>query len=297
MPFLHIFAALIVAACWGVNFVAVRVGLDDLPPFLFLSLRFLMAAIPAVFLLRRPAMPWRDMIPLALVLFFGQFSFLFVGMAWGMPAGLTSLVLQTQAFLTLLVGMAFFGDRPGGHQWAGLAIAFSGIGLIGGGLSTAPAMAFIFILLAALSWSVGNLLMRRAVLKMASPPRMIDLMAWMSLLAAFPFTLASLLIDGPAQIQESLSALTWRGAGAVAYNAFGATLFGYMLWSILLSRHSASKVAPFSMLVPVFGMSSAALFLGETVNASQSLGAALVMTGLMVNLWGDKLVARLKARA
>ena len=91
-----------------------------------------------------------------------------------------------------------------------------------------------------------------------------------------------------------MAGFSWRSAGAVLYLAWIATLLGYGLWSRLLSRYPANQVAPFALLVPLVGLTSGWLVYGERLQAVHFAGGALLMAGLAVNLFGSRLMARLR---
>jgi O-acetylserine/cysteine efflux transporter len=272
----HIALAVLVAAVWGVNFVVIEVGLDSFPPLLFSALRFLVAAFPAVFLVRRPKVAWRWILAVGAALGVAKFGLLFIGMDAGMPAGLSSLVLQSQAVFTALLAAAFLGERPGRRRLLGMGVALAGIAVaaVDEGAS-GPALGFALVIGSAAFWGVSNVITRKA-----APDDALGFMVWVSLVPILPLATLSLLIDGPRENLDALGGLGWSGLGAVAYVAWAATLFGFGAWGYLLRRYHASLVAPFSLLVPVFGMTSAALLLGESVGPLRWLAAALLVGGV-----------------
>lgn len=279
MELRHILWAVFVAAIWGVNFVVIRLGLDDFPPILLNALRF--AAVGCVFawFIPRPKIPFSRIIAVGLVLGVAKFSLLFIGMDVGMPAGLSSLVLQAQAIFTVLFAAVILGERPKGMQLVGMAIAFVGLGVIGLDLSQGAVItAFVLVLGAAACWGMANILIKRS-----GADDMLALMVWASLVAAPPLFALSWYFEGGDQVTAALTQISLKGLGAVAYLAVAATLIGFGLWGRLLKLYPASQVAPFSLLVPVFGLSSAALILGETLTPLKVAGGVLVITGLVVN--------------
>lgn len=295
-----IIIGLVVVVLWGLNFIAIKVGLRDVPPILLGALRFLAVSVPAVFFLPRPRVDWRWLIALGLTINVGQFACLFLGMQLGMPAGLASLVLQAQAFFTLLVAVMFLGERWHWHQLAGLILAAAGMAVIGsrqGG--TVTAAGFWFTLAAAASWGTGNVIMRR-ITRRAPAFSMLSLVVWAGAVAVLPLALLSWCLEGPAVWQAAWQAVwragSWTAAVAVIYLAYFATLGGYSLWGKLMSRHPAAVVSPFALLVPVVGLSSAALLLGEALSVRQGIGVLLVMTGLAVNVFGGSGGSRRKTK-
>ncbi|MFD3731212.1 EamA family transporter [Streptomyces sp. NPDC058632] len=280
----HALLAVLVAAVWGVNFVVIEIGLDHFPPLLFSALRFLVAAVPAVFLVGRPKAAWKWIAGVGLALGVAKFGLVFVGMDAGMPAGLTSLVLQIQAVFTALFAFLLLGERPARVGLVGMAVALAGIGVAAVDEGTSgPLGAFALIIAAAACWGVSNVLTRRA-----APDDALNFMIWVSTVPVLPLLALSLLLEGPSRDLEALDALDLPGAGALLFVAWGATVFGFGAWGWLLRRHPASTVAPFSLLVPVFGMSSAALFLGEPVSPLRWWAAVLLVGGVALASFGGR---------
>lgn len=273
--------AVAVAAVWGINFVVIDIGLDHFPPLLFSALRFTLAAFPAVLLAGRPPAPWRWVIAVALALGVAKFSLLFAGMAAGMPAGLSSLVLQSQAVFTTAFAVLLLRERPGRRQLLGLAVAAFGIGVVAtrlgaGGL---PVGAFTLVLGAAVAWGAANVATRKA-----APTDALRFMVWVSATAAAPLAVLSLLVEGPATDLAALRAIDPTAVAALLFVALIPTLAGFGAWGLLIKRYGAAPVAPFSMLVPIFGIASAALLLGESIHGTDVIGGALVIGGVLLGV-------------
>ncbi|EKS73339.1 MULTISPECIES: O-acetylserine/cysteine exporter [Caballeronia] len=280
--------ASVVILAWGVNFVVIKLGLHGVPPMLLGALRFALAAVPAIFV-KRPQIPLRWLFAYGLTISLGQFALLFYGMYVGMPAGLASLVLQAQAFFTLIFASMFLGERIRAANVAGLLIAAAGLALIGmRGGHAMTITGFLFTLAAAAMWALGNIVTKRM-----GKVDLLSLVVWGSLIPPLPFLALSLIFEGAARIESSLATIPLISIFAILYLSFIATIVGYSLWGKLLARYPAGSVAPFSLLVPVIGLASAALFLGEGLNSAQVAGAALVMAGLVVNVFGARLVQRI----
>ncbi|WP_433571391.1 EamA family transporter [Streptomyces sp. CA-251247] len=270
----HMALAVTVAAVWGVNFVVIELGLGHFPPLLFSALRFLVAALPAVFFVGRPKVAWKWLIGVGLALGVAKFGLLFIGMDRGMPAGLSSLVLQIQAVFTAVLAAVVLAERPGRARVLGMAVALGGIALAAVDEGTSgPLLGFALVVAAAACWGVSNVLTRKA-----SPPDALNFMVWVSVVPVLPLLALSLLFEGPSADLHALRSLDWSGAGTIVYVAWGATVFGFGAWGFLLRRYPASAVAPFSLLVPVFGMTSAALLLDESVSPLR-WGAAVLLVG------------------
>ncbi|MBG0855106.1 EamA family transporter [Streptomyces spinoverrucosus] len=272
----HLLLAALVAAVWGVNFTVIEIGLDHFPPLLFSALRFLVAAVPAVFLVGRPKVAWKWIVAVGLALGVAKFGLLFVGMDAGMPAGLSSLVLQIQAVFTALIAFLALGERPTGIRALGMLVALGGIAVAAVDEGTSgPLTAFALVIAAAACWGASNVLTRKA-----APPDALNFMVWVSTVPVLPLLALSLLLEGPTRDYDALRALDWQGAGTVVYVAWVTTVFGFGAWGWLLRRHPASTVAPFSLLVPAFGMTSAAVFLGESMTPLRWCAAVLLVGGV-----------------
>lgn len=281
MPLRHIALALLVVAIWGFNFVIIKLSVEALPPILAAGLRFVAAALPAVLFIRPPKAAWWLVVAFGLSLGFALYGFLNLALAWGMSAGLSSLVLQTQAFFTMALAFVLLGERPTRFQVIGAVIAFGGIGVIAlERLSATALLPLGMTLMAALSWGLANVLTRKA-----GRVNALAFTVWGSLAAPLPLIGLSLLVEGPDVVLAALAGFGWQEAGLIAFLAYPATLLGGAIWNWLLGRHPASTVAPFTLLVPITGLLSGYLVLGETVTPTEIGGAVLVIAGLVVTVW------------
>ena len=292
--------ALCVVVAWGVNFVVIKLGLQGMPPFLLAGLRFTLVAFPAIFFVRRPPIPLRWLVVYGMTISFGQFAFLFLAIKLGMPAGLASLVLQAQAFFTLLLGALLLAERLRWNHIVGIIIATLGMFLLAtagmeGQTSAGITLTTMMLTLsAALSWGLGNIT-NKIIMRNRSVPIM-SLVVWSALVPIVPFFACSLLFDGQAAIVYSLLHIGLQTVLALFYLAFVATIVGYAIWGNLLSRYETWRVAPLSLLVPVVGIVTAALVLDEHLSGQQMLGAVVIILGLLVNVFGGVLGQRLAMR-
>jgi O-acetylserine/cysteine efflux transporter len=271
--------AVFVALCWGVNFVAIHQSLDHYPPFLLVALRFGLLAIPTILFVPRPQVPWRWLLGYGVGFGILQFTFLYLGMSAGMPAGLSSLVLQASAPFTVLLAALTLGERPSRATLAGVGAALAGLAVIAihRGLSVSL-LPLVLVLAGAFGWAIGNICSRQA--RTDSP---FGLMMWMTVVPPVPMLLLSFVFEGPAQISTALESApgAWAANIALAYTVVLATVLGSGIWTSLLARHPASSVAPFSMLVPVAGFVSAWLLLGERPSWWEVGGGVLVVLGVL----------------
>ncbi len=291
LPLKHLLLALAVVAVWGTNFVVIKLALGHLPPLLFAALRFTFAALPAVFLLPRPAVSWRNLAAYGLLIGVGQFGLMFIAINGHISPGLASLVVQVQVFFTIGLAMYFSGERLQRIQWLALLLASGGIAIIlrhTDGNTTPLGLAMM--LLAALCWAGGNLVAREA-----GRVNMVAYVVWSSLFAAPPLLLLSLLTEGWPAISSALLAADRSVWLAVGWQAWGNSLFGYAAWAWLLARHPAATITPTAMLIPLFGMGAAALWLNESLPAWKLTAAALVVSGLALNLLWPQLRNRFRA--
>ncbi|WP_224704050.1 EamA family transporter [Devosia aquimaris] len=279
--------ALGVILIWGLNFVAIKWGVDEVSPYMLTALRYLGCALPAVFFVRRPKVSWTLLIAYGTTVGVLQFSFLFSAMKLGMPAGLASLVMQMQVFFTMGLAVLFLGERPPLLRLLGAAIALIGLGTIAlehlGGAVLIP---LVMTLSAAFFWASSNIITKRA-----GRIDMFAFVVWGSLVPPLPMLALALLLEGPAAV-TSLAAISPQAIGSIAFIAYGSTLFGYGIWAILLGRYPASLVAPFTLLVPVVGFAAAFVLLGEEMTMLEVIGSLLIFAGLIINVFGPGLLAR-----
>ena len=283
--------ALVVIFAWGVNFAVIKVGVADVPPLLLGALRFLLAAFPAVLLLRPPKVPLRLYLLYGMTISVGQFALLFSAIHVGMPTGLASLVLQSQSFFTMLFAAWWLKEHWRANQLAGLMLAAAGLVLIGSahGLSM-PLAGFLLTVAAAVMWACGNIVTR--AVGAYGPMNQLAFVVWASLVPPLPFLLLSAWLEGHDAMQTALHHFGWQAFASVAYLAWVATLFGYGVWTRLLSRYPANRVAPFTLLVPLVGVTTGWGVFGEALQPIHFAGGGLLMAGLLLNLFGHRLFVR-----
>ncbi len=285
MQFHHILFAVLVAAIWGFNFIAVKVGLSEMPPFLYSAARMVIVALPLIFFIKKPPISWSLIVAIGMSLGVVKFGLLFLGIHVGMSAGLASLVLQSQVFFTVALSVWFLGDRVRANQLAGMLIAFTGIAIIGMNLheGSSTLAGFLLVLASAFFWGVCNILTKKA-----GNVDMFALVIWTSLIPPLPLYILSYYIEGSQALPQMLTQMTSLGWTCLIFAACGASWIGYTLWGILLRTYDASVVAPFALLIPIFGISFSHILLNEQFTALTYGACGLVFLGLIINQWQVK---------
>ena len=284
----HFLLALFVVAIWGSNFVVIRLALNHLPPLFFATLRFTLVFLPLALFIKRPAVSWANLASYGILIGLGQFGLLFIAMKGHISPGITSLVIQLQVFVTIGISVFRGSERLRLFQYVALGLAVLGLVVIAyfGGGSATPLGLFL-VICGAVSWGVANIVNRAA--------GKIDMLAYVvraAMFAILPLFILSLIFEGWQADWVGLQqadVLTWA---VVLWQSVANTMFGYGVWGWLLARYPAATVTPMALLVPVFGMSSSALILGEALPAWKMIAAGLVLTGLGVNLFWPQLARK-----
>ena len=279
MKLADVFIAILVAVIWGFGFIASRFALNEFSPELMTALRFSVAALPCLFL-RKPAVSWPILIAISSTLFFGQFLAQAFGIAHGVPVGLSSVIVQSQALFTIALAAVIFREVPTPMQGVGIAISTVGLlmicGTVGYDFSVA---AFAMIMISPICFAAGNLLLRKA-----SGAPMYDLFAWLSLTAAVPLMLLSLVSNGPASTWHELTHASARAITSIVFIGCVTTSIAYWLCGRLLRDHPAAQVVPFALLVPFVGSAASSMVFGETVGPLRLAGMITVIGGIAVML-------------
>lgn len=272
--------AILAAFVWGATFPISAIALESTPPIFFAFLRFLCAAA-FVLVIPRPAVAWPKLLLLGAFLGAGQYGFTFVSMTQGISASLASLLVHTQAFFTILIAMLVFSERLRLRQVGALALALTGLAcLVADRAEDGGLIGLVLVLIAALCGASGN-----NILKSLGKVDTLGVAVWMSLAALLPLLALSLVFESQGSPARLIATISWEIIGAVVYSALLATLLAFAIWGRLLAAYSAATVAPFFLLVPVFGIALSALTLGERLTALQMAGALLVFVGLALAVW------------
>ena len=263
---------------WGANFVVIDEGLADVPPLLFLALRFVLVAFPLVFFISRPQARWQAVVAVGFFMSLGQFSFLYIALDLGMPAGLASLVLQAQVIFTIVIAAVALRETPSRRQVVGAVLGTIGLSTVAVAHGTsAPLVPLLVMLCASMSWAIGNVISRAAGVASG-----LSMVVWSALVVPLPALALSLLIDGPTEIGRAVGDLSGVAVASTLYTAIGASLIGYGIWNSLLARHPAGAVVPFVLLVPPIGIALAWWVQGEQPGVAELMGGAVMLTGVAI---------------
>ena len=283
----HAAAAVCVMAAWGFNFVVIKAGLRDFPPLFFNALRFFFAALPLVFFVKFPKKIWKHLIAAGILLGALKFSFLFLGLDAGAGAGMASLLIQAQVFFTVALAAVLRGETTNRAGAAGLVLGAAGLAAAGAQYAGGEnAAGFALVVAAAVAWAFANMVMRE--LKNIN---IFHFTVWMSAVPVLPLLAASAIYEGADKIAAAVSGVSWTGAAALFYVSFISTVLGFAAWGRLLSLYPAATAAPFALLVPVFGILSGWLFLGERISAGEWAGAVCIFAGLALCIFGGRRTA------
>ena len=281
---IHLLITLLVVAVWGVNFVVIKIGLNEMSPLVFCTIRFILASLPAVFLVKRPQVPLKYLALYGVIMFAVQFGLLFTALQEGITAGLASLLLQLQAFFTIVLAVLWMGERPNRWQVIGGMVAFLGLAIVFANLGSEISMTgLLLVVAAAAAWGISNI-----IAKNLGHINMFSLIIWGSLFAWPPLLAMTLLMEGTDSITFAIHHMTWLSAGAIFYNVFPVTLFGFGTWNWLLSKYPAATIAPFTLLVPITGFLSSIIVYDEPLQAWKWLATAFIILGLCINVLGPR---------
>lgn len=289
-----LFLALLLVIIWGANFTVIKLGLEGVPSLLLAASRFLIVSATAIFFVKKPQVPWRFIVAFGLTVGVGQFGLLFYAIDIGMPAGIASVVLQSQPFFTYLFAAVLLKEAFKRQQLIGLVVMAAGLIMISGlyksgGLASVPVGAFLMTLAAASFWALSNIVIRFASAHAQRNGKKLDmlgLVVWSSLVPPIPLLVLSLMIDSPVEIWQAVTHLKAINVFSALYLAFLATLFGYGVWTMLFAKYPTGKVAPLSLMVPVTGLLTASLVLGEQLSMTQWIGCGVILGGLLISNFG-----------
>ncbi|WNZ80817.1 EamA family transporter [Pseudomonas sp. E141] len=289
---LHVVLAVLITAIWGVNFSVIKLGLATVDPFILAGIRFSLCALPAIFFIRKPEVPWRYIIGYGLVFGIGLWGVVNLGIKAGLSAGIASLVLQFSAFFTILLGGWVVKEALTRFQVLGMLIALAGllciIKISDGSVSLTGVL---LVLVGAASWSVANIINKKA-----STKDVFGFLVWSSAFAPIPLFALDYAVNGSAGYTALVSQVNTTAVLSILFQVYPNTLFAYWIWNSLLKTYPVSTVAPLSLLVPIFGMLGSVVVFNESVPVSKVLAVVLIVLGLAVGLYGQRIFNAMFAR-
>jgi O-acetylserine/cysteine efflux transporter len=289
---MHVVLAVLITAIWGVNFSVIKLGLATVDPFILAGIRFSLCALPAIFFIRKPDVPWRYIIGYGLVFGIGLWGVVNLGIEAGLSAGIASLVLQFSAFFTILLGGWVFKEALTRFQVLGMLIALAGllciISISDGSVSLCGVL---LVLVGAASWSVANIINKKA-----STRDVFGFLVWSSAFAPIPLFALDYAVNGSVGYTTLVNQIDTTAVLSILFQVYPNTLFAYWIWNSLLKTYPVSTVAPLSLLVPIFGMLGSVVVFNESVPLNKMLAVVLILIGLAVGLYGQRIFNAMFAR-
>jgi O-acetylserine/cysteine efflux transporter len=288
----HLLLAILITAIWGINFSVIKIGLSSVDPFILAGIRFTLCALPALFFIKKPDVPWRYIIGYGLVFGIGLWGLVNLGIKAGLSAGIASLLLQFSAFFTILLGSVVFKESLTRYQIAGFALASTG--LLSIVFITDGSVTFsgtLLVLAGAIAWSIANIIIKRSATK-----QIFAFLVWSSAFSPLPLFLLDWLVNGSNGYTALVSHVDYRAVLSILFQVYPNTLFGYWVWNSLLKQYPISTVAPLSLLVPVFGILGSMVIFGEAISSLKILALLLIISGLVVGLYGYRLRSLLRKK-
>lgn len=276
----HLALAVLVTAVWGLNFPITKLGLAAIDPLLLTALRFTLAALPWVFFVKRPPIAMGWLVAYGLIFGVAMWALINVGIELGVPPGTAALLIQFSAFFTLGWGVLLFREHLSLGQILGLVLAVLGLfSIILSSPGQGTTIGYALLLVSAFSWSVGNVIIKQSKVR-----EMFAFVVWASLFPPIPLLALTWLAHGPAPFTTLVSHLEGVAVFSLLFQVYAATHFCYWGWNLLLREYPVSRVAPLSLLIPIFGIAGSVLMLGHRIDLNEGLSIALILSALVVGL-------------
>lgn len=281
MSLKHILLGVLTAFIWGINFVSIKMGYDVFTPFWLVTCRFVFCFFPFIFFVPRPKTPWQQLLKISLFFWLGQFIFTFCGMYRGVPAGLTSVLLQSNVIFTALLAWILLKKKPSLQMSVSLSISLAGIVIIALDMGLGEGDSWIgyaFLLLSSICVAIGNLSLKTPV-----GENILSVIVWCSLITFIPSCALALYFEGWHQAVVIFENLNLKVCGSVLFTSYISTIVANFIWVYLMRHYEVTKVAPFTLMVPLFGILSSYLLLGEVLSPVIWVASSLVVGGLCLS--------------
>ena len=277
----HLSLAVLVTLVWGVNFPITKLGLRAIDPFVLTGIRFALAALPLVFFIKRPAVKFSYVAAYGFIFGLGMWGVINYGIQVGVSPGIASLIIQLSVFFTMGWGFVLFKEKIRGAQMLGAVLALIGLaGIISTQEGNHAVLGVLLIVLSAVAWSVGNVIIKKSGVK-----EIFSFMVWASLIPPIPLFLTAWLMHGSAAFEGLQASLDLTAVLSILFQVYLATHFAYWGWNSLLKLYPVSTVAPLSLLIPVFGITSSMLILDERISTPNLISIGIIIVGLAVGLY------------
>ncbi len=276
--------AILITAIWGINFSVIKIGLSSLDPFTLAGLRFLLCALPLVFFIKKPDVSMKYVVAYGLTFGVGLWGMVSLGIHYGVSAGMASLVLQMSAFLTVIMGVLLLNECIDKVKILGFMIAIVGIGFIASVTDGSVTMlGLMLVLLGALAMSVTTI-----IVKISGVKRVFSFIIWSSLFSPIPLFILAYFTQGQNVFSDFINNVDGKAIFSILFQVYPTTLFGYWIWNSLIEKYQVSRVAPLSLLVPIFGLLGSFLIFNEQIGTEKMIAGILIMTGLLISTFSHK---------
>ncbi|SBT17672.1 putative amino-acid metabolite efflux pump [Marinomonas gallaica] len=266
-------------ALWGFNFSVIKLGVNNIDPFLLTALRFSLAVLPLIFFVRRPNVPWRYLMTYGLTFGVGVWGLTTLSVGAGLSGGLASLLLDMSVISSLLVGRYLLKEHVTVSKVLGSLLALLGLGLIIWHQDgTVTPLGLALVLSASVFWSINGLIVKRSGTR-----EVFAFNIWGMAFAPIPLLLLALIVSGPSSVMQSIADINGSVLFSAAFQAYPTTLLGYWFWNKMIVKYSVSSVAPMTLLVPVFALIGGYLFFGESLDVVQAIAAVVILLGVAVS--------------
>ncbi|MGB7402545.1 MAG: EamA family transporter [Arcobacter sp.] len=276
--------AVLVAFIWGVNFSVIKLGLIDLDPFILSGMRFLLCALPLVFFVKKPKVHIKWLISYGLLFGVGLWGMVYVGIYFGISAGMSSLILQMSAFLTVILGAILLDETIDITKKIAFAISLFGLLLIINVTDgSVTVLGLIFVLIAAVSLSFTNIIIKKAGTK-----NLFSFMVWSSMFSPIPLFILAFITHGQIVFTNFFDNLSNMAIFSIMFQVYPTTLLGYWIWNTLLHKYPVSSVAPLSLLIPIFGIAGSYFIFDEKIGLIKIVASGLIILALLINTFGKR---------
>ncbi|MDB9933442.1 EamA family transporter [Candidatus Thioglobus sp.] len=273
----QILLALIVPITWGLGFTLAKIGMEQFPALLIMTIRFGIAGLILVWFTKPPWGHMREIFVVALIGSTIQYGLTYNGLK-GIDASTAAILVQLEGPILAIMGAFLLKEKLGITRALGMGLAFIGVLIITGEPRLDGHLDSVILLIAGSAvWAVAQIMISR--LKGLSG---ITILAWVAIMATPQMFVASLLIeDGQWLAITTASFIDWS---IILYLALIMTVLGYSVWYHLLSSVDVSKVSPFLMLLPITSIIAGIVLLDEKLTSSMILGGLLIMSGVASTL-------------